>query len=228
MERASPWAHRLVDLFLFPCLVLDKTHPSSRDTTSARSNRINRGPSHPLCVIYFLFLFTSHFALFGQRLSTQKLPRGGTFPPPSLLSLTLCAYSPTIRSSSQAPPRSPLEVASMYLRLPSCSSRRAPPSHRSGLPFSSGHHCPPVVESGRWFTRLQNGYDDGLYRIVVAPVGGIRECSQGSIGALMGCNVDMADLTENKNSTATTSFVPCFLNKLVPQGTEVRHKNIRS
>ena len=210
MERASPWAHRLVDLFLFPCLVLDKTHPSSRDTTSARSNRINRGPSHPLCVIYFLFLFTSHFALFGQRLSTQKLPRGGTFPPPSLLSLTLCAYSPTIRSSSQAPPRSPLEVASMYLRLPSCSSRRAPSIASIRIAFfqwsslsSGGRVWAMVYKVAEWIRRR-------LVQDVVAPVGGIRECSRGSIGALMGHDVDMADLTENKNSTATTSFVPCF------------------
>jgi hypothetical protein len=57
-----------------------------------------------------LFLPTSHFCALGQRLSTQNPPPRGsrTLLVHPILTLTLCAYSPTIHSSSQAPPRSPL------------------------------------------------------------------------------------------------------------------------
>jgi hypothetical protein len=169
MERTSAWARRLVDFFFFSLASCSTKHILRAATQLAHVpiELIAALPTLSTSSVFFSFsrLILRSFDNVCRHRSCPVAEAVRSLLHP-LLSLTLCAYSPTIRSSSKAPPRSPLEAASMYLRLPSCSSRRAPPSHRSGLAFSRVHRCPPVIESGRWFTRLQkNGYDDGLHRM---------------------------------------------------------------
>ena len=60
-----------------------------------------------------------------------------------------------------------------------------------------------------------------LKHIIVETVGGSGEGSWGSIGASMQSDIKMANQTKNKDRNAVRPSVPSFLDKFVPECTEV-------